>query len=411
VAKAPALAKAAAVAKAAHPGVVGGDPATVDQYPFMISMRRQGSAFPGQQSCSMALVGPHTVVGAAHCLLENSGDKWFVYGATNLNDTGFRADIASSWTHPDYNGWQTGHDVAVITLDRDVPVPAGIVYPTIATDTSLNAAGTMGLGIGWGKTGASTYSDVLRTAQFPVAADSACAQQADLASSWKSDGSMLCTGYADGHKGVCVGDSGSPFLVGNQIVGFFSWMSNACNTYGVYSRVTTYAADIKAQLPGGPATGDIALSATGLPTGATASFDPAAVTAGGSAKLTIATSSSTPAGTYTMTITGKSASASHDATFKLTVQSGPPNGSVTIKDPGWQFVQHGTAVSLQLQASGGTGSYTWSATGLPTGLSINNRTGLITGTSAAAGQLYQSTITARDTGGSSGKLQLGWFIT
>ena len=77
----------------AHPAVVGGQPTTVDQYPFMISMRREGSVFPGQQSCSMALVNAHTAVGAAHCLLEKDGEKWFVYGATNLNDAGFRADI------------------------------------------------------------------------------------------------------------------------------------------------------------------------------------------------------------------------------------------------------------------------------------------------------------------------------
>jgi secreted trypsin-like serine protease len=74
---------------------------------------------------------------------------------------------------------------------------------------------------------------------------------------------MQCTGYADGHSGVCVGDSGSPFLEGNQIVGFFSWMSNACNTYGVYARVTTYADEIMAHLPSTTPSGDIALSASG----------------------------------------------------------------------------------------------------------------------------------------------------
>ncbi|MFI5734108.1 trypsin-like serine protease [Kribbella sp. NPDC051587] len=395
----------------AHPSVVGGETTTVDKYPFMISMRREGSAFPGKQSCSMALVGPHTVVGAAHCLLENGGEKWFIYGATNLNEDGFRANIKSTWTHPDYTSWRTGHDVAVITLDRDVPVPAGMVYPTIATDTSVNAPGTMGRGIGWGKTSSSTYSDTLRTAEFPVAEDSACAQQQDLSGTWKSDGSMLCTGYADGHKGVCVGDSGSPYLEGSQIVGFFSWMSNACNTYGVYSRVTTYADLVKAQLPGGPAAGDIALSASGLPSGATATFDPSSVNAGGSSKLTIATNASTPAGTYTVKLTGKSATTSRDATFTLTVQSGPPSGTVTVKDPGWQFVQRGRPVNLQLQASGGTGSYRWTATGLPTGLSINPTSGLVTGTPTTSGQIYNTTATATDTNGVVGKRQFSWFVS
>ncbi|WP_245178932.1 trypsin-like serine protease [Streptomyces montanisoli] len=398
---------------AAQPGVVGGTPTSVDTYPFMISLRRDGSVFPGQQSCSMALVGPHTVVGAAHCWLENGGAKWFVYGATDLNDTGFRADIKSVWTDPDYTSWQDGHDVAVYTLDRDVPVPAGIVYPTIATDTSLNAPGTMGKGIGWGETGPQQYSDVLRVVDLPVAADSACAKQPTLSTYWKGDGSMLCTGYSDGHAGVCVGDSGSPFLEGNQIVGFFSWMSNKCDTYGVYTRVTSYADEIKAHLPGStpPPAGDIALSASGLPSGATATFDPSSVSAGGSSTLTVSTSASTPEGTYKVTVSGKNATAGHDTTFTLNVQGGGTPTPVTVQDPGFQFTQHGTPVSLPMHANGGSGTYTWSATGLPPGLSIDSRTGVISGSAqAGATQIYNVTVTAAESGGGSGKVGFGWFV-
>ncbi|WP_163511533.1 trypsin-like serine protease [Fodinicola acaciae] len=400
--------KATAVS-GARPSVVGGDPTTVEQYPFIISMRREGSAFPGQQSCTMTLMGPHTVLGAAHCLLEKPGEKWFIYGATNLNDEGFRANIKESWTDPDYTSWQTGHDVAVITLDRDVPVPAGISYPTVATDTSLNNPGTMGRAIGWGKTDANTYSDVLRTAEMPVAADSGCANQIDLRQYYRTDGSMLCVGYSDGHKGVCVGDSGSPFLVGNQIIGLFSWMSNACNTYGVYARVTTYANEIKAHLPGGGNPGgNIALTASGLPSGATASFDPSSVNAGGASKLTIATSSSTPAGTYDVTVTGKSGDFTHTTKFTLTVQGGSPT-PISVTNPGFQFTQHGKSVSLAMRASGGSGAYTWSATGLPPGLSINSGTGVISGTPTTTGN-YQPTVTATDSGGGKGSTSFGWFV-
>src|SRR5439155_1365345 len=48
----------------------------------------------------------------------------------------------------------------------------------------------------------------------------------------------------------------------------------------------------------------VTLSASGLPAGATASFNPGSVTAGGSSTLTIGTTSSTPAGSYTVTVTG-----------------------------------------------------------------------------------------------------------
>ncbi|WP_194294260.1 hypothetical protein [Streptomyces sp. RB17] len=73
----------------------------------------------------------------------------------------------------------------------------------------------------------------------------------------------------------------------------------------------------------------VSLSASGLPSGATASFNPTSVTAGGSSTLTVATSSSTPAGTYNITVTGTGASATHTATYTLTVTSGSGGGGIT----------------------------------------------------------------------------------
>src|SRR5207253_9008400 len=63
----------------------------------------------------------------------------------------------------------------------------------------------------------------------------------------------------------------------------------------------------------------VALSASGLPSGATASFNPASVSSGGSSTLTIATPASTPTGTSTVTVTGTGTSATHSTTVSLTV--------------------------------------------------------------------------------------------
>jgi aminopeptidase S len=70
------------------------------------------------------------------------------------------------------------------------------------------------------------------------------------------------------------------------------------------------------------------LSASGLPTGATATLNPSSVTSGASSTLTISTTASTPAGTYTVTITGAGASTTHTATYALTV-NGPAGCSGT----------------------------------------------------------------------------------
>jgi hypothetical protein len=65
--------------------------------------------------------------------------------------------------------------------------------------------------------------------------------------------------------------------------------------------------------------GTVALSASGLPSGASASFTPASISGGGTATLNITTTASTGTGTFALTITGTSGSLSHSANVTLVV--------------------------------------------------------------------------------------------
>jgi Zn-dependent metalloprotease len=85
-------------------------------------------------------------------------------------------------------------------------------------------------------------------------------------------------------------------------------------------------------------------------------------------------------------------------------QAGDPtcttSGGVTVTNPGSKSGMVGTAIaSFTLSASGGTAPYTWSATGLPPGLSIGSSTGTVSGTPTTAGT-YNVTATATGSGGS-----------
>ncbi|MEU7004419.1 serine protease [Nonomuraea sp. NPDC046570] len=73
-------------------------------------------------------------------------------------------------------------------------------------------------------------------------------------------------------------------------------------------------------------TQQVTLTASGLPTGVTASFAPQVIQAGASSTLTLSTTAQTAAGTHTITISGTGASVTRTATFALTVGGGPPQG-------------------------------------------------------------------------------------
>jgi hypothetical protein len=126
------------------------------------------------------------------------------------------------------------------------------------------------------------------------------------------------------------------------------------------------------------------ISATGLPNGtsinASTGLISGTLSAGGMWTPTITVTD----GTYTTT-----------DTFNWTVSS-----PISIADQGDQSNQIGDSVSLLISASDGSGGTpTFSATSLPTGLSIAPATGFITGTvgvSASTSTPYATTITVTD---------------
>ncbi|MEV0270001.1 S8 family serine peptidase [Hamadaea sp. NPDC050747] len=84
-------------------------------------------------------------------------------------------------------------------------------------------------------------------------------------------------------------------------------------------------------------------------------------------------------------------------------------GSPSVTNPGNQSTAVGQAVDLQLSASGGTSPYTWSASGLPAGLSIGSSTGRITGTPTTAGT-SNVTVTVTDSASKTGSAQFTWTV-
>jgi hypothetical protein len=90
--------------------------------------------------------------------------------------------------------------------------------------------------------------------------------------------------------------------------------------------------------------------------------------------------------------------------------SGSAANKVAIISPGSLTTAVGSAVNYQVQAiDTATGSLSYSASGLPAGLSISSSTGVISGTASKAGS-YSVTVSGKDSSGPSGSASFTWTV-
>jgi hypothetical protein len=101
---------------------------------------------------------------------------------------------------------------------------------------------------------------------------------------------------------------------------------------------------------------------------------------------------------------GEGASASQSFTWNVS--------TLSVTNPGTHNGAVGKSASLQIQASGLPSSDTWnySAAGLPSGLSIDTRSGLISGEISAAPGSYAVSVTVGDGQGSIAKQNFTWNV-
>jgi subtilisin family serine protease len=86
-----------------------------------------------------------------------------------------------------------------------------------------------------------------------------------------------------------------------------------------------------------------------------------------------------------------------DAAEAVGAASAQPQGALSITEPPEQLGVGGVpAVPLLLKGTGGTGDISYSATGLPPGLTIDPERGWITGVLTPGSGRYKVTVTARD---------------
>jgi serine protease len=128
-------------------------------------------------------------------------------------------------------------------------------------------------------------------------------------------------------------------------------------------------------------------------------------TTGGAANVTLGSDSFAEQASWSNDTNGCAIS------HQILTHGGGTTNQVTVTQPAAQTSTVGTAVSLQVQAADSASgqTLTYSATGLPAGVTIDSGSGLISGTPTTAGT-STVTVTATDTTAASGSASFGWTV-
>jgi secreted trypsin-like serine protease len=267
---------------APRPQIVGGSTTTISSAPYIVQLWYQDATRPDYVLfyCAGTLIAPNKVLTAAHCV---SGFDWVHKGevdggVSTLSATNYKwALVKRQWVNPSFNKNTLDNDVAILTLDR--PMPLSVAPIAMGADTALYKAGTYATVFGWGTTTSAPAgpSNVLKMAKLPIQADSTCdsALRDPVSGDQFINGHMVCagppgTGTDSTTTSTCPGDSGGPLVVRGKVVGIVSWgigirdsstgewikNCGVKGTYPVFTKVSAYAGVAKARTYDTDATGD-----------------------------------------------------------------------------------------------------------------------------------------------------------
>lgn len=225
--------------------IVGGSNASITDIPWQVYFSS------GNYMCGGSIISKQWILTAAHCTQDGDGvaikvqDMSVKVGtSTPYGSSGKWYSVKSYTIHESYNSDGLTDDIAVLELYDEIDFAnAEIIELVSSEDVAAGATdpGVMSLVSGWGLTAVSPdkFPDQLQKVELPIVSN------ATAASVWGyTPETMLMAGYKNGNKDACSGDSGGPLVVTyneeNKLAGIVSWGSEECNTYGAFTRVSSY---------------------------------------------------------------------------------------------------------------------------------------------------------------------------
>ncbi|XP_055610821.1 trypsin-7-like [Uranotaenia lowii] len=217
--------------------IINGTDASIEDFPFMISLR----SYTGSHSCGGSIVSKKWIMTAAHCVNNSTTPflQTIQVGRSNISkpEDSSVYKISKVIIHPGYSPENSYvNDIAVFQLVGELEFSdyvQPVQLPEACFEVDADDSGVTL--IGWGLTDDGVVPSTLQKVNYYVVPNYECN---DIHSSATIHSSQICAAYPGGGKGQCSGDSGGPLLHNDVQVGVVSWSIKPC-TVAPYPGVLT----------------------------------------------------------------------------------------------------------------------------------------------------------------------------
>lgn len=228
--------------------IVGGVETKPGEFPWIVALMLNSNLF----YCAGVLITRYHILTAAHCLKEapQPTDITVIlgeYDRSNPMETATEIrGVVSAIGYEKFDEPSFDNDVAILKLDSSIDFTPNIRPACLPKQGDKKKyVGRIATTAGWGQIGATkASSNVLLKVELPVVSLKKCKEDLEGLEITKN---MLCTGYPQGRKDACNGDSGGPLHLDGKVIGIVSW-GIGCgepNTPGVFTKVNNYIGWIK----------------------------------------------------------------------------------------------------------------------------------------------------------------------